>query len=116
LTLQKDDARKVDRRRTPRYPFVANADFSDTLSGPRREGRVSDIGMHGCFIETPNPPSEGTQIFLKIFKETDFFEASATVVYSEPNRGMGLQFRDVKRLLLPTLQKWLLESMNAPRP
>jgi hypothetical protein len=76
---------------------------------------VSDIGMNGCFIETPNPSPEGTQIFLKIFKDTDFFESSATVAYSEPNRGMGLQFRDVNPLLLPTLQKWILEAMNAPR-
>jgi hypothetical protein len=115
LTLQNDSARKADRRRTPRYSFVANAEFSETTSGPRIEGRVSEIGMNGCYIVTSNPPPEGAKIFLKIFKGAEFLDASATVAYSQPNRGMGLQFRDVNRLFLPTLQKWLLEAMNAPR-
>jgi PilZ domain len=115
LTLPNDNARKAERRRTPRYPFVANAEFSETISGPRIEGRVSEIGMNGCHVVTSNPPPEGAKIFLKIFKGTEFLDASATVAYSQPNRGMGLQFRDVNRLFLPTLQKWLLEAMNAPR-
>jgi PilZ domain-containing protein len=114
LTPLNDGARKADRRRTPRYPFSANAEFTDTASGPRIEGRVSDIGMNGCFIETPNPPPEGAQIFVKIFKDPDFFGSAATVAYSQPNRGMGVQFRDVNPLFLPTLHKWLLEAMNVP--
>lgn len=115
LTTQNDDARKADRRRTPRYLFSANAEFSETKSGARIEARVSEIGMYGCYLETRNPPLEGTQIFVKIFKGTDFFESSAAVAYSNPNRGMGVKFRDVNRHFLPILQKWLLEAMRAPR-
>jgi hypothetical protein len=70
--------------------------------------------MNGCFIETPYPLPEGTRIFVKIFKDPDFFSSAATVAYSQPNRGMGVQFRDVNRLLMATLQKWLLEAMKVP--
>jgi hypothetical protein len=119
LATQDDSARKADRRRTPRYPFVANAEFSETKTGSRKEARVSEMGLNGCYLDTPNPLAEGAQILLKIFKGTDFFECSATVAYSQPDRGMGLQFRefrDVHRQSLPALQKWLLEAMRAPRP
>jgi hypothetical protein len=74
---------------------------------------VSEIGMYGFYLDTPNPPPVGAQIAVKIFKGTDFFETAATVAHSQSNRGMGLKFRDVSRHFLPTLQKWLLEAMRA---
>jgi len=74
---------------------------------------VSDIGMYGCYLDTPNAPPVGAQIVVKIFKGTDFFETAATVAYSQSNKGMGLKFRDVSRHFLPILQKWLLEAMRA---
>jgi hypothetical protein len=115
LTTQNDDPRKPDRRRVPRYPFIASAEFSQTNSGPRIEARVNELGMFGCYLETSSPAPEGALIFVKIFREADFFESSATVAYSHPNRGMGIKFRDYNRLHVGTLQKWLLEAMNATR-
>jgi PilZ domain len=113
LTTQNDGVRNENRRRTPRYAFIANAQFSDTRSGARFEARVSEIGLNGCYLETPNPPAEGAQILVKIFKESEFFESAATVAYTQPGRGMGLRFDDVNWHFLPTLQKWLLEAMRA---
>ena len=54
----------------------------------------------------------GTHIVIKIFTETDFLEAPATVVYSQANQGNGLSFHDVKPHFLPTLQKWLSQAMK----
>lgn len=76
---------------------------------------MSELGMFGCYLETPNPLPEGAQIIVKVFKEADFFESSATVSYSQPSQGMGIKFRDFKRLHVPTLQKWLLEAISAAR-
>jgi PilZ domain len=115
LTTQNDGVRNENRRRTPRYAFLANAQFSETRSGARFEARVSEIGLNGCYLQTPNPLAEGTQILVKIFKETEFFESAATVAYSQPGRGMGLRFNDVNWHFLSTLQKWLLEAMRAGR-
>jgi hypothetical protein len=108
--------RKDDRRRTPRYAFVANAEVSENSSQARIFARVSEISMNGCYLDMINPLPEGTEIFVKIFTPTDFFESAATVVYSQPNLGVGLTFHDVSRHFLPSLQKWLLEAMRAAVP
>jgi hypothetical protein len=108
--------RKDDRRRTPRYPFVANAEVNETSSQTRIFARVSEISMNGCYLDMINPLPVGTEIFVKIFTETDFFESAATVMYSQPNLGVGLMFHDVSRHFLPSLQKWLLEAMRAAAP
>jgi PilZ domain-containing protein len=112
LTTKDDGARQENRRRTPRYPFVANAEFSETKSVARIQARVSEIGLNGCYLETPNPPPDGTQILVNVFKGAEFLECFATVAYSQPNRGMGIKFSNVNALFLPTLQKWILEAMH----
>ena len=56
---------------------------------------------------------------IKIHSGDQFFEAPASVVYSQPTLGMGLAFRDVKPVYLAVLQKWLrqaLDKQNAPPP
>jgi hypothetical protein len=95
---------------------VANAEVSETASQIRIFARVSEISMNGCYLDMINPLPVGTEIFVKIFTETDFFESAATVVYSQPNLGVGLMFQDISRHFLPSLQKWLLEAMRAAAP
>jgi hypothetical protein len=43
---------------------------------------------------------------------SDFFEANASVVFSQPNMGLGLAFRDVKPYFSSVLQRWLTRAMN----
>jgi len=103
---------EVDRRRTPRYPFVATAAIVEQISGTPMHARVSDLSLYGCYLDMSNPLPTGAHVFVKIFTDTDFFEAGASVLYSHENLGMGLGFRDVKPHFLPTLQKWLLQAMQ----
>ena len=108
----KDNRPEVDRRRAPRYPFVATAEIVETSSGARIYARVSDLSLYGCYLDMSNPLPTGAHVFVKIFTDTDFFEADASVAYSQPNLGVGLAFRDVKPSFLPTLHKWLLQAMQ----
>jgi len=101
-----------DRRRTPRYPFVASAEILEKISGTRMFARVTDISLYGCYLDMSNPLPSGSHVFVKIFRGTDFFEAEASVVYSQPNLGVGLAFREVKQHFLPTLKMWLQEAMQ----
>ncbi len=101
-----------DRRRTPRYPFVAAAEIVESLSGTPMRARVTDLSLYGCYVDISNPLPSGTYVFVEIFTDTDFFEAGANVLYSHANLGMGLGFRDVKPHFLRTLQKWLLQAMQ----
>jgi len=104
-----------DRRRAPRYPFIANVELTEEASQARFQMRVSEIGLHGCYIDMVNPLPEGTAVHVKIFCDDGFFEAKASVVYSQANFGMGLSFREVQPFFMATLKKWLLKAMLAAK-
>ena len=49
----------------------------------------------------------------KIFAaDGGYFEAEATVIYSNPSLGMEVVFRQVQPDLLAVLRKWLLKAMQ----
>ena len=99
-----------ERRKNGRFAFVANAEVSETAEGTRIKVRVTEISIYGCYLDMLNPFPVGTEVFVKIFTAADIFEAPAIVVYSHPNLGVGLAFRDAGPHSLPTLQKWLAEA------
>ena len=107
-----DGNRERDRRRTPRFPFVARAEVCEIGSGEWIHSQVSEISLNGCYLHMVNPLPVGAGVLVKIFEAGEFFEATAKVVYSHPNLGMGLTYRDVRSNFLPTMQKWLLEAMR----
>jgi hypothetical protein len=96
-----------ERRRAPRFPFIASAEVLSESAGTRLAARISDISATGCYVDTINPLVGGTPVRVKILTETQIFEAQATVVYSHAHLGMGLMFG----VLLPNsqqvLQNWL---------
>jgi PilZ domain len=102
-----------DRRRTPRYPFVANAEVSEGKTGVLLKGRVSELSLNGCYVNILNPLEKGTAVDVKLNTETEFFEASGTVVYSNPESGMALMFLETKPYYIGVLKKWLLSAMIA---
>ncbi len=49
---------------------------------------------------------------VKIFaSDGEYFEAEATIIYSNPSLGMGFVFRQVRPDFLAVLRKWLLNAM-----
>ena len=103
-----------ERRRAPRYPFVAAAEVVEEISNIRLNARVSELSISGCYVDTVNPLPTGTAVTVKVFTETEFIEARALVVYSHENLGMGLTFKDLhKPYYMETLRKWLLGAMRA---
>jgi len=51
-------------------------------------------------------------VLVKIFAELETFEANGTVIYSQPNVGVGLAFRDTRPHFLAVLQKWVVLAKN----
>src|ERR1700741_400118 len=96
-----------DRRRSPRFPFIASAEVLSESAGSRLAARISDISATGCYVDTINPLVDGTAVRLKILTETHVFEAPATVVYSHAHLGMGLIFGEVLPNSQDVLQSWL---------
>jgi PilZ domain len=105
------------QRRTPRYPFVASAEVIVENTGHRINAHVKELSLHGCYLDASTPLSAKTAILLKIFTRQDYFEAPATVIYSNPTLGMGIAFRSITLGCQAVLQKWLLEAMKEdPEP
>ena len=96
-----------DRRREPRHPFVATAEIVDEKESVRTTKRVSDLSLHGCYVEMMNPFPQGTNVLMEIYTETEFLETHATVVYFEPKQGMGLTFTEMPACFATVLSKWL---------
>jgi hypothetical protein len=62
---------KTERRRTPRYPFNALAEIVDETENARTSSRVSDLSIHGCYVEMMNPFAQGTNVMIEIYTETE---------------------------------------------
>jgi PilZ domain-containing protein len=98
-----------ERRRTPRYPFIATAEVTDQSSRTVIPTRVTELSLRGCYLDMPNPLPQDTPINIKIYSEGKFFESAGTIVYSKPN-GVGVTFREVRPQLLTVLKQWLLAA------
>ena len=98
-----------ERREAPRHPFIASAQETDLASGARLSARVSELSLKGCYLDTLNPFPRGTQIRLVIFHGGATFTARATVIYPQPNMGMGVEFSAAEPEQLEVLMKWLKE-------
>jgi len=96
-----------ERRRAPRFPFIASAEVLTESVGMRLAVRISDISATGCYVDTINPLVDGTAVCLKILTESHVFEAPATVVYSHTHLGMGLMFGEVLPNSQDVLETWL---------
>src|SRR5713101_4796341 len=104
-----------ERRRSPRIPFAASAEIIDEAENTRSASQVCDLSLHGCFVQLPNPFPEGTPVTVEIYKDEDFLETPATVVYYMPKRGMGLAFNSMEPQFASLLKKWLARSRTEAR-
>lgn len=104
-----------ERRRTPRYPFVASVEMRQGTSEDKITAKVTQLSMNGCYVETVTPFPIGTGLGVKVFTPTEFFEGQASVVYVDENLGMGLMFRETRPYFLAVLRKWLLAAMMSKK-
>jgi PilZ domain len=99
-----------ERRRVPRFQFIAPAELVEEASGARLKSWVADIGLQGCSLSEDHAPRAGSVVRLKIGTHPrECFQASAVIVYSGPKRA-GLFFREVKPASKALLQTWLADA------
>src|ERR1700730_14547091 len=99
-----------EKLRLIRWPFDARAEIFPQDSG-RILTRVTEISLHGCYVEF-TPLQKGSHVLVKIFAGSDFFEAGATVIFPQPNVGLGLTFRDLNPYFLTVLKNLLTQAMK----
>jgi hypothetical protein len=99
-----------ERRRTPRYIFIASAELYEERTDVRVASRVSELSLHGCYLDMMNPFPMGTLVLLKIFAGDLTFQSKAKIIYATPNVGAGLVFLDVEPKYEFILKRWLEEA------
>ena len=97
-------------RRVPRFPCKAPAEV--TADGAVETSNVTELSRYGCFVETPKPLETGTSVVVKIMNQGQVFAAMAMVVYTRPDLGMGIAFREVKSLFQGVLDTWLRDLVE----
>jgi hypothetical protein len=97
----------LEKRRSPRYSFIASAELIQEKADVRIASRVSELSLHGCYLDMMNPFPKGTLVLVKIAAADAFFEAKANVIYSQPNMGAGLGFLEVTPASQAVLERWL---------
>ncbi len=81
-----------DRRRFPRFPFVAEVEILAVESKTKLQARMSDLSLDGCYIDTLNPPPVGTQLRLRVQAGEKSFEFVGKVRFCAPGLGIGVEF------------------------
>jgi hypothetical protein len=76
----------------------------------RIASRVSELSMHGCYLDMMNPFPTGTLVLVKISAGEAFFEARSKIVYSQMNMGAGVGFLEIKPDSQAVLERWLDEA------
>jgi PilZ domain-containing protein len=102
-----------ENRRSPRFPFIAVAEITDTNSGEQLDSRIAELSLNGCYVDMLNTLPVGSEIVIKIFAESECFEATAKVIYAQLNLGMGLVFQGVSLKNGALLRQWLLKASDA---
>ena len=103
-------------RRSPRFPFIAVGEIAHSESEGQLGCRVTTLSLYGCYVEMPNTLPIGREVAIKIFAESECFEANAKVIYAHPNLGMGLAFKEVSIKSGALLRQWLLQASGKPEP
>jgi Tfp pilus assembly protein PilZ len=101
----------TDRRASPRFPVVLSAEVTEIATGIRFSARTSDLSRNGCYIDTLNPLSVGSAVFVRLSQGSETIETAGKVVYVSPRLGMGIAFsKDLAPNQLAVLDRWLAQA------
>ena len=103
-----------ERRKTPRLRCAGSAEFRAEGNKVCMLGSLTDISLHGCYVEMNTNFPVGTKVELVLTAMDIRTEAAGTVRATYPGLGMGIAFADIKPAQLLQLQKLLaaLPSRN----
>ena len=68
---------------------------------------MSELSLHGCYLDMMNPFPKGTLVLVKIAAGDAFFEAKSKIIYSQPNMGAGVVFLQIEPNSQAALEGWL---------
>jgi hypothetical protein len=96
-----------ERRRGPRYLFIADTEVIDKNSDANCAARTNELRISGCFIETRNPAPAGAELWIRIAQRNSTFTAFGCVISVIPRTGMSVAFTSMEPNQLSVLEEWL---------
>jgi hypothetical protein len=99
-----------------RHRFLALIDVRDLGSGDQRSGRVIDLSLSRCCVDTVDPFPSGTLVHVRITGGNRVFESRGTVVGSHMGLWMNIAFMEMTSEHLSALEAWLAERDAAIDP
>lgn len=103
------------RRRNPRYAFIASAELFEPATRMRIATRATELSVEGCYLDMLNPFPEDTIAQVKISVGDKVFETKVRVVYAHSNLGVGLVFLEPDPKNMEVLKSWIDEAKDDPR-
>ncbi|HXJ04787.1 MAG TPA: PilZ domain-containing protein [Candidatus Acidoferrum sp.] len=94
-----------------RFRFNADAEVRIVDSPTSFRGRVTEMSLRGCFLETPGSFTERQRLVVRIFNSAEYFESRADVIYVKPS-GVGVLFAEMNPHFRVVLQKWILTALD----
>lgn len=106
-----------ERRRSPRFRCSGSAEFRVDGNDVRMWGTLTDVSLHGCYVEMANTFPVDTRVNLRLEALEIRVHVQAVVRVSYPLLGMGLCFVNVEPDQRKQVERLLLAiSLHAPRP
>jgi PilZ domain len=85
-----------ERRRSPRFQCSGSAEFRPEGSGVRMWGTLTDVSLHGCYVEMNHTVPLGTRMSLTLEALDVRVHVQGTVRISYPFLGMGVCFSEIE--------------------
>jgi len=85
-----------ERRRSPRLQCSGSAEFWPEGSDVRMWGTLTDVSLHGCYVEMNNTFPFGTRMRLTLEALGVRVRVQGTVRVSYPFLGMGICFSEIE--------------------
>jgi hypothetical protein len=92
--------------------FIASAELIEESADVRIATRVSELSLHGCYLDMMNPFPIGTLVLVKISAGDNYFQARAKIAYAQTNMGAGVAFTEVEAEYQPVLERWLDDAQK----
>src|ERR1700735_3614968 len=97
------DAEYPNRREVPLFSLIATASLREPDSDTKISGRISELSRKGCYVDTLITLPEGTELEVRISRDSGVYESKGKIVYVQEGMGMGVAFLEVAPGQLKTL-------------
>ena len=101
--------RQTEQRLCTRYPVSIALEGVDLQSKAHFTGRVSDLSMGGCYVDTMTALPMDAILKVRLVHEGKGFETKARVITSSAGMGMSLLFTGTQPGQFEVLEGWIRE-------